>query len=327
MHMCTSITMKTNHFYFGRTMDFEYDFNERVVFTPRNYPLPFRKAGILDQHYAMLGVATIAEGYPLYAEAVNEAGLCIAGLNFPDNAYYPPTADIYSKNISPFELIPWILGQCSSLIEAKTLLASTHLIGIPFSGSIPLAPLHWHIADSTGSIVLENTKSGMEINDNPIGVLTNNPSFSFQTTNLCQYMNLTSASPSNCFSSIKSLVPFGQGLGSFGLPGDYSPASRFVKAAFLRLNSICQEDEMSSLSQFFHILDSVSMVRGCVITPQELYDITAYACCIDATETIYYYKTYSNSQITAIDMRRENLNSDSLQTYPLTRTQQIAWAN
>lgn len=325
--MCTSIAMKTNDFYFGRTMDFEYNFNECVVFTPRNYPLPFRRTSIMDRHYAMLGMATVAEGYPLYADAVNEKGLCIAGLNFPDNAYYPPQEDSENKNISPFELILWILGQCATTAEVKTLLASTHLVSIPFSPTLPLAPLHWHIADSTGSLVLENTKNGMELYDNPVGVLTNNPTFGFQTTNLCQYMNLISGSPQNCFSSIKSLVPFGQGLGSFGLPGDYSPASRFVKAAYLSMNSVCEKDEMSSISQFFHILDSVSMIRGSVVTPHELYDVTTYSCCMNATKGIYYYKTYTNNQITAVDMHRENLTSDILRTYPLTTAQQIAWAN
>lgn len=325
--MCTSIAMKTQDFYFGRTMDFEYNFNESVVFTPRNYPLPFRRTDILDKHYAILGMATVVEGYPLYADAVNEAGLCIAGLNFPDTAYYPSSEDSNSKNISPFELIFWILGKCASVTEAKALLATTHLVSIPFSESLPLAPLHWHLADKESSIVLESTKKGMEIYDNPVGVLTNNPGFNFQTTNLCQYMNLVSNSPKNCFSSISSLVPFGQGLGCVGLPGDYSPASRFVKAAYLCLNSICEKDEMGSISQFFHILDSVSMPRGCVVTPENLYDITTYSCCMNATKGIYYYKTYSNSQLTAVDMHRENLDSELLRTYPLTVSQQIAWAN
>ena len=84
---------------------------------------------------------------------------------------------------------------------------------------------------------------------------------------------------------------------------------------------------MSSISQFFHILDSVSMIRGSVITPENLYDITIYSCCINASKGIYYYKTYSNNQLTAIDMRRENLDSDLLQTYPLSTAQQVAWAN
>lgn len=325
--MCTSIAMNTEDFYFGRTMDIEYSFNENVVFTPRNYPIPFRRNGTLRRHYALLGMASVMEGYPLYAEAVNERGLCIAGLNFPDTAYYPPKEDPVKQNVSPFELILWLCAKCASVTDVKQLMESTHLINIPFNDDTPLAPLHWHIADRERSIVLESTQNGLEIYDNPVGVLTNNPGFSFQTTNLCQYMNLTTSCPQNCFSNIKSLVPFGQGLGSFGLPGDFSPASRFVKAAYLSMNSVCEKDEMSSVSQLFHILDSVSMVRGSVVTKQELYDTTTYVCCMNATKGRYFYKTYGNSQLTGVDLHRENLDADALKTYPLATEPQIAWAN
>ncbi len=325
--MCTSIAMKTNDFYFGRTMDLEYSFNECVVFTPRNYPVSFRKAGMMKRHYALLGMATVAEGFPLYAEAVNEKGLCIAGLNFPDNAYYPPEEKTECSNISPFELILWLLGQCATAAEAKELLSTTHLIHIPFSQDIPLTPLHWHIADSETSLVLETTKNGMEIFDDPMRVLTNNPAFSFQMTNACQYMNLTSGTPSNCFSMDVSLKPFGQGLGSFGLPGDFSPSSRFVKASYLCLNSVCESDESNSVAQFFHLLDSVSMVRGSVLTEENKYELTLYSCCINASRGIYYYKTYSNNQLTAVNLNHENLNGCNLRRFPLRTKQQVAWMN
>lgn len=319
--------MKTNDFYFGRTMDLDHNFNECVVFTPRNYPVPFRKMGTMKRHYALLGMATVMEGFPLYAEAANEKGLCIAGLNFPDNAYYPPEEKDGCSNVSPFELILWLLGKCASVPEAKELLTATHFIHIPFNDDTPLAPLHWHIADKESSFVLELTKDGMGVFDNPMGVLTNNPAFPFQLTNSCQYMNLTAGTPSNCFSADVGLRPFGQGLGSFGLPGDFSPASRFVKASYLALNSICEEDEQSSIAQFFHLLDSVSMVRGSVITADNNYDLTLYSCCINAGKGVYYYKTYSNNQLSAVCMRHENLNGCSLRKFPLRATQQIAWMN
>ena len=133
--------------------------------------------------------------------------------------------------------------------------------------------------------------------------------------------------PSNCFSVDVGLKPFGQGLGSFGLPGDFSPASRFVKASYLALNSVCEEDEQSSIAQFFHLLDSVSMVRGSVVTKENSYDLTLYSCCINADKGIYYYKTYSNNQLSAVCMGRENLNGCKIKKFPLRTTQQIAWMN
>ena len=240
--MCTSIAMKTNDFYFGRTMDLDYEFHTSVVIMPRNYPIAFRRFRVLRRHNAVIGMATVVDGYPLYAEAANEKGLCMAALNFPDNAAYPDEDDPRRTNVSPFELIHWVLGQCGSVEDARRLLDSTHLVNIPFSGSLPLTPLHWHIADQTCSVALENTRDGLQLYDNPVGVLTNNPAFSFQLTNLSQYMNLISGYPKNCFSDLKGIAPFGQGLGSFGLPGDYSPASRFVKSAWLLLNSVCDKD-------------------------------------------------------------------------------------
>ncbi|GFI36923.1 choloylglycine hydrolase [Lachnospiraceae bacterium] len=325
--MCTSIAMNTQDFYFGRTMDLDYEFGARVIFTPRNYPFTFRREGTLRRHYALLGMATVSEGYPLYAEAFNEVGLCIAGLNFPDNAYYPSDPDYNKANISPFELIFWLLGKCATAAEAKLLLKNTKLIDIPFSAKIPVAPLHWHIADKKESLVLESTAEGMKVYDNPVGVLTNNPSFDFQMTNLCQYLNLTVNCPKNCFSTSVKLKPYGQGLGSFGLPGDFSPSSRFVKAAYLKLNSVCGQDEQSSVAQFFHLLDSVAMPKGSVVTDKDECDITLYTCCMDAERGIYYYKTYENSRLTAVDMNREDLESSDLKEYPWVRVQQVDWAN
>lgn len=325
--MCTSIAMKTNDFYFGRTMDLNYEFHTSVVITPRNYPIAFRRSSVLRRHNAVIGMATVEHGYPLYAEAANEKGLCMAALNFPDNAYYPEQEDPRKTNVSPFELILWILGQCSSIEDARRLLDSTHLVNIAFSNKLPLTPLHWHIADRTGSVTLENTRDGLKVHDNSVGVLTNNPAFDFQLTNLSQYMNLVSGYPKNCFSDLEGITPFGQGLGSFGLPGDYSPASRFVKASWLLLNSVCSKDDASSLAQFFHLLDSVSIVKGSVLSRQDACDMTTYACCINATRGIYYYKTYTNSQFTAVNLRHENLDANALRIFPLAVSQQIAWAN
>ena len=325
--MCTSIAMKTNDFYFGRTMDLDYEFHTSVVITPRNYPIAFRRSSVLRRHNALIGMASVVDDYPLYAEAANEKGLCMAALNFPDNAYYPQEENPRKTNVSPFELIHWILGQCGSLEDVRHLLDSTHLVGIPFSSEIPLTPLHWHIADSTGSLTLENTQDGLHLYNNSVGVLTNNPAFQFQLTNLCQYLNLVSGYPKNRFSDLEGIKPYGQGLGSFGLPGDYSPSSRFVKAAWLLLNSICSKDDPGSLAQFFHLLDAVSVVRGSVLSQEDACDMTTYACCINATRGAYYYKTYSNSQLTAVDLRHENLETSALRIFPLAVSQQIAWAN
>ncbi len=325
--MCTSLTLQTQDFYFGRNLDLEYSFGERVVITPRRYPFRFRMAPALSAHFALIGMAAVAADYPLYADAANEKGLCMAGLYFPGNAWYPEMAEPGKTPISPFELIPWLLGQCATLAEAKTALQGLQLVNIPFSKDMPLAPLHWHIADRTGSLVLECTKEGLNIYENPAGVLTNNPPFPFHMTNLRQYLNLTPLYPVSRFGAQPALTPFGQGFGALGMPGDFSPASRFVKAAFLRSNSVYRAAGAESVSQFFHILDSVAMVPGSVVTAEGKLDVTTYSCCIQAQKGIYYYKTLENNQITAVNLFGEDLEAASLSQFPLIKTQQIAWEN
>ena len=321
--MCTSIALNDGGFYFGRNLDLECGFGERVVITPRRFPFDFRRAGRMDSHYAMIGMASVQAGYPLYAEAANEKGLCIAGLNFPGNAYYPAEEAEGKANISPFELPAWVLGQCASVKEAQALLERTQLVHIDFSRELPLSPLHWHIADKDQSIVLEAMKDGMRIYDNPIGVLTNNPPFDFHLTNLRQYLSLTTAYPDSRFSEKADLKPFGVGQGAFGLPGDFSPASRFVKAAFLKLNSVSDSGEKNAVSRFFHLLDAVAMPEGAVRTSGGQYEFTRYSSCIDAERGVFYYKTYENNQLTAVDMHRENLERNELIQYELRRSQQI----
>ena len=272
-------------------------------------------------------MAAVHENYPLYAEAANEKGLCVAGLNFPGNAYYPAEAEAEKANVSPFELPLWLLGQCASVKETRMLLERTHLLRINFSDRLTLSPLHWHIADRNESIVLEAMRDGLHIHENPIGVLTNNPPFDFHMINLHQYLNLTTDYPENRFSKRADLAPFGVGMGGIGLPGDFSPASRFVKTSFLKLNSLSDGSEADEVSRFFHLLDAVAMPDGIVQTQGGEYEYTRYSCCFSAESGAFYYKTYSNNQLTAVSLYRENLDSDRLIEYELIRDQQIAFQN
>ncbi|MGN0528907.1 MAG: choloylglycine hydrolase [Eubacterium sp.] len=325
--MCTSIAFNTKDFYFGRNMDIGYNFGEQVVITPRNYPFKFKKEKSITCHYALIGMASVMDNCPLYAEAANEKGLCMAGLNFPGYAYFGEEAVDGKSNITPYEIIPWVLAQCENVPQAKELLKSVNMISIPFKEGLPVAQLHWHIADKNESIVLESTKTGLHVYDNPLNVLTNPPGFEFQLTNTAQYLNLRTDEPSNIFSEEKNIKPFGKGMGSIGLPGDFSPASRFVKAAYLLLNSQCNDDENSSIAHFFHLLDSVAVTDGAIVIEDADKYITTYSCCINANKGEYYYKTYSNNQLTSVKMHSENLDGEALIAYPLVTEQQINQVN
>lgn len=320
--MCTAINYKTKDNYFGRTFDYEISYGEVVAITPRKYSFKFRKAGELCDHYAMIGVALVVEDYPLYYDATNEKGLSMAGLNFPGNADYKLEAE-GKDNITPFEFIPWILGQCANVYEAKRLLDKINLVKINFSEKLPLSPLHWIISDKDKSITVETVKDGLKIYDNPVGVLTNNPSFDMQMFNLNNYMGLSKEPPTNNFAENVDLKVYSRGMGAMGLPGDLSSTSRFVRAAFTKMNSISGDSEFESLGQFFHILGSVVQQRGCVLVEDDKYEITIYTSCCNTDKGIYYYTTYENSQIFGVDMHKENLVGNKVVTYPLIRKQQI----
>lgn len=324
--MCTAATYKTEDFYFGRTLDYEFSYGEKVTVTPRNYPFSFRHAGTIAGHYAMIGMAHIADNYPLYYDAVNEKGLGMAGLNFVENAYYAKEAP-GKNNVAQFEFIQWILCQCASVKEAKALLKDINITDTAFCDTMPTAQLHWIIADRNEAITVEAVREGVTVYDNPVGVLTNNPPFKEQLFNLNNYMQLSPKPPVNFFSDKLSLSAYSRGMGALGLPGDLSSQSRFVRAAFVSQNSRSGSSEEESVSQFFHILGSVDQQRGCCELDGGKYEITIYTSCCNASKGIYYYTSYDNHQITGVDMHRENLDGSTLSAFPLILNEQIKMQN
>ena len=311
--MCTAICYRSNASYFGRNLDLDCGYGEGIVITPRNYEIKMRCEKPLKSHYAMIGMATVADDYPLYYEATNEKGLCIAGLNFPENAVYRHFAD-GNDNVAPFELIPWILAQCACVDEAKALLAKINLININFNEQLPLSPLHWMISDNKCSIVAEPLKDGLKIYDNPFEVLTNNPPFEYHCTNVSNYMGLSSGLSTSRFRERIPVKNYGLGMGALGLPGDYSSASRFIRALFVKENSVSEHNEKSNVNQFFHILNSVAMPMGCVRSADG-FEYTHYSSCCNMDMGIYYYTTYDELEIVAINMHEVDLNQSELYTY------------
>ena len=319
--MCTAISYLSGEHYFGRNLDLEHSYIEQVTITPRNFPFHFRMTAAQKSHYAIIGMAAVVDDYPLYYDATNEHGLSIAGLNFPGNAVYHPPRDGFT-NITPYELIPWLLGKCKSVSQARELLNCTNLVDLPFSDQLPLSPLHFIICDRQESVVVEPLACGIALHNNPVGVLTNNPTFDYHIYNLSNYCNLTTEEAYNRFTDKLPIPLWSRGMGAIGLPGDPSSASRFVRAAFVKLNSVSDGTPEQDVSQFFHILDSVSQQRGCVKIGSG-YERTIYSSCCNTERGIYYYSTYDNRQISAVSLRNENLESQQLIQFPLQIKQQI----
>ena len=322
--MCTAISYHAHEHYFGRTLDLEYGYEETVTITPRRHPLPFRLAGTMETHHAIIGIATVdrASGYPLYYDAANEHGLAIAALNFPEYAVYLPPHVPDRDCIAPFEIIPWVLGQCTSTAEAETLLKDCAIVEIAFSDTLPLTPLHWMIADKERSIVLEQTADGLRLMENPIGVLTNSPPFPAQMAHFRCFRNLSSETPSLPFAPALNLPPISRGLGAMGLPGDWSSPSRFVRAAFALGNAPVEENEFAAIEQFFHLTDSVSIPRGCVRVGEH-FVTTRYTSCSSTAQGIYYWTTYDNRQIRSVELKKSDLRENRTISFPMHSARQI----
>ncbi len=313
--MCTAISVTGRNFMFGRTLDYHRSYGEQVVITPRNYPFTFRHAGSVAQHAAMLGAAINCE-FPLYYDAMNEHGLCMAGLNFPHSARYFPVAE-GRLNLAQFELIPYVLAICKSADEAAELLGRVNVTHESYSPQLPAAPLHWLVADGSRAFVAESTAGGMNIFDDPAGVLTNEPPFGHQMQGLANYMHLSPRQPQNAFSPGIKLEPHGMGFGAIGLPGDASPQSRFVRAAFFAGNF------SGDLPEFFNVLGALSVPRGSCIT-DEGEEATIYSCCCMPCCGTYFYRTERSLCVCRVDLFAEDLSSALPVAYPMHTLHTVA---
>lgn len=294
---------------FGRNLDLDVGFDERAVVTPRRFPLPFRKQRVSNEHFAFIGTARIADGYPLYADAINEKGVFACGLNFPvDNLYGAPDKS-EKYGVTPFELIPWVLSRCATLREAKKLLSATRLIALPFREDLPLTPLHWHIADESGSLAAESENGELKLYDNPTDTLSNAPAFPDQ---LRLYERCAHLSPSPIRNEDKTVL----GAGAIGLLGDYTSPARFSKGAWLLAHAPNVENE-SAIAYFFSLLASVAPPEGAVLSEAGKPHFTRYSCCADGRSGVYYYRTHERLQISRIALRDVDLDGFTLSVQKL----------
>ena len=329
--MCTglSFTNGSNHF-FGRNLDLEIDSPVSVVVTPRNYEFKLRHTDSIPAHHAMIGMGMIQDDYPLYFEGINEKGLGCAGLAFWTSCRYFPVQE-GKTNIASFEFIPYILSRCETTAQARQELENINITNEGFSAKYAPSPLHWLIADAESSIVVESTEKGLQVHDNPYHVLTNEPDFPFHVNNLSFYCNCSNKirdfKTTRFSKNFPGFIKFGAGMGSAGIPGGLDSISRFVRVAFSALNSVCEDTEEANVSQFFHILGSVSQTRGADQVKPDEYEITQYTCGANTKTGRFYYTTYSNPSLCAVDLMKEDLDSDKLTDYPVLRDLQVTVQN
>ena len=323
--MCTAISINGSCHLFGRTLDLENSYGENVVITPKNFVFKFKHVPPISTHPALVGTAHIADGFPLYYDAMNASGLCAAALNFPNYAVYGEPQES-AVNLAAFEVIPYILSACQTLEEARTLLGKVNITREQFSEKLPSTPLHWIFADESGAIAAEPLANGLRIYENPFGVLTNSPPFDYHATRLADFLALDSAPPKNTVFTEADLRPYSHGMGAMGLPGDLSSASRFVRAAFIKSHTRLTDSE-SEISRFFHVIGAVSQPNGCALTESGMPIRTIYTSCIDASEQVYYFTTYNCRRIRAVRMNAENTSGYVLSVFSMERGEDIFYLN
>ncbi|MFI3251767.1 MAG: choloylglycine hydrolase [bacterium] len=316
--MCTALTLKTTDekHLFGRTMDLEYNFNQSIIFIPRNYTSINKHTNLeCTNKYAILGMGTVFNGFPTFSDVMNEKGLACAGLNFPRHAYYYKEEVMGKINIPVYNFLLHIVSNYSSVKEFKKDVNKIALIDEEIFTNVACATLHFIVTDKTGaSIVIEQTKKGLNVYDNSVGVLTNSPTFDYHMMNLSNYTNISyNLSKPITFSKTK-ITPHGQGNSLLGIPGDISPASRFVRTVILKDGTI-KNCKNINVPQYFHIMNSVSMVDGVARIKAGLNNITQYTSCMNIDDGIYYYNTYQNYSIMKIDMHKEDLDGKEIKVF------------
>ncbi|MDM8303122.1 linear amide C-N hydrolase, partial [Limosilactobacillus vaginalis] len=219
-------------------------------------------------------------------------------------------------------------GQCKNVTEARKLLSNLNLVKIDFSAKLHLSPLHWLIADKSGEeIVVESTAEGLNVYDNPVGVLTNNPEFPKQLLNLSNYQSISPAYPENTLIPEVKLSTYSRGFGSRFLPGGMDSESRFVKEVFTKAHAPKGKSEIENITDYFHNLHAVEQQKGLDQVAPGQFEYTIYSDGINLTTGTFYYSTYDNNQINAVKLEEDKLEQTELLQYPLQSKQTINFQN
>ncbi len=312
--MCTGIRFNDNkgNMYFGRNLDWSVGYGQKVVITPRGYELNSAFLGKLSVKYAIIGMGIVQQDIPLYFDCGNEAGLAIAGLNFPGYASYEEKAVDGKTNVAAYEFPLWVAMNFSSVDEVEKELKNVAIVAKPINDKFPVSMLHWIIGDGTRSIAVEYTKNGMEIFDDDVDVLANQPGFGWHRENLRNYMNLQSDMPSSVEWDKASFKAFGSGSMMRGLPGDYYSTSRFVRVAYLNTHYPTKSSEEENVSRLFHTLAGVAMIDGAAKMGDGMYEKTIYTGGFSSATNTYYYNTYEDPDIKSVRLEEYDADASNL---------------
>lgn len=312
--MCTGIRFNdtAGNMYFGRNLDWSTGYGEKIVVTPRGYKYRSAFLGQMSNSPAIIGMGIVVDNTPLYFDCANEMGLAIAGLNFPGYAEYETTPVDGKINVAAYEFPLWIALNFSSIDEIKKALQDVAIIAKPINDKYPVSELHWLIGDHNRSIVVEYTKDGMQVHDNPVDVLTNQPGYGWHSENLRNHMNLFPLMPRAVKWRGAIMRPFGTGSLMHGLPGGYASPDRFIRVAYLNTHYPTKTTEEENVSRLFHTLSGVAMIDGAAAMADGTFEKTIYTGGYSTRTKTYYYNTYEEPDIKSVALEKQNLNSSEL---------------
>lgn len=305
--MCTSMTFRTkeNEIFLGRTMDFSYDIQPQFYVTPTEF-IWMNSANNLAMKdtYRFIGLGQELDGLLVFFDGVNEHGFAAATLYFAGYAQYDTfTASSSTVQIPSFDFLHYILGNCASIMDLERILHNVSIMGVMDPVTHSIAPLHWIATDRSGRcVVIELTDRGLELIENPIGVMTNSPNFEWHLTNLRNYIEASPVqTPTATWDSVV-LTPFGQGGGTIPLPGGYTSPERFVRVAYLKSNVPEANDATEAIISCFHILESVTIPKGAILTNKNTFDYTKYTAFINTKTCEYHYKAYDDLEVHTVSL-------------------------
>lgn len=296
----------------GRTLEFGKPLDSVIAIWPADSEFigqtPSGNNGLkFTSKYGFLG-ATAATNYDMLLDGINDQGLNVGVFYFPGYAQYAePTPENAAKGLAPAQVAAWILGNCANVAETKERIGEIALLPVVI-GLLGIVPdLHIKVQDAAGGcIVIEPRGGKLVVHDNPVRVLTNAPDFPWMLTNLNNYLNMSSAYPSAQKIGDLHLSPFGMGGGSVGLPGDFTPPSRFVRMTFFMQNALPQPDTSKAVSTLFHILNNFDIPPGSAMPPagtaEKFPDYTTWTAVSDLKKKQFHWKTYGHPDVRVVDL-------------------------
>lgn len=331
--MCTSFRIKPQDgsVIVGRTMEFGADLGSRILVFPRNYSFhaaaPNNKSGLSwTGKYGF--VALNGFGQEVATDGINEKGLYFGALYLPGFSKYQEVAEgKEAESISQmFDVGKYILSSASTIDEAKALLEKAIVWGTTLPPMTSIMGLHYAIHDQSGKcIVVEYIDGNMNVHDNPLGVLTNSPPFDWHLLNLRNYVNLTATNVPELKLTGDTVLPIGQGSGMLGLPGDFTPPSRFVRAVALTQAAFPPEGSEKGAELAFHILGSFDIPTGLVRAEENgktAYELTQWMSVSDLKNLKYYVRYYNNPQVLMVDLTKIDFTNIKVN---YLKTEDISW--